>query len=114
MASNRANPVHALRIQLILAGIGLALGIVVLPTVVFTVGNSIIGTYAGGAHRLGSFYGNFFADLTNGSPIAWTLAIVPYVLLLLLRFIFWRSTAAQGVEDTEAPREQARKEPRIS
>jgi hypothetical protein len=115
MARDQTSSHHPLRMELIVAAVGLLLGFVVLPALIFFVGNAVIGTYAGGAHRLGSFYGNLFADLTGGSPIAWTLVTGPYVLLLLLRLIFLRRGVEDDIEDEpEPPRERARKEPRVS
>ena len=116
MARDRARSAHPLRTQLILAGVGLVLGVVALPALIFAVGNTVIGTYAGGAHRLGSFYGNLFADLAGGSVIARTLVIGPYVLLLLLRLIFsGRAAADEDADDEPEPaRERVRKEPKVS
>jgi hypothetical protein len=114
MARDRASS-HPLRTQLILVGIGLVLGFVLLPALVFFVGTAVIGTYASGAHRLGSFYGNLVADLIHGSPVAWILVVGPYVLLLLLQLIFWRRKVDEDVEDEpEPPRERVRREPRVS
>jgi hypothetical protein len=95
--------------------VGLALGVIALPAVIFAIGNGFIGTYAGGTHGLGAFYGNFFGDLAKGSTIAWALAVVPYLLLLILYLIFRPRTPARAIDDESAtPRERARKEPRVS
>ena len=113
MPHDRASSSHALRTQLILAAVGLVIGFVVLPALVYHVGLAVIGTYAGGAHRLGSFYGALFADLTRGSSTAWILVGAPYVLLLLLRLILWRRVSEDG-DSAEPVRETVRKEPRVT
>ena len=87
--------------ELRLAAIGLAVTLLAMPTLIYVVGRNLLGPYADGAH-LGTFYGNFFRNLAAGISRTWILALAPYVLLSLLRIIFWRwGPAPKGPEDMD-------------
>ena len=103
------NPLGVIRRELILLGIALACGFIVIPLLIWVVGNRILGPYvhsqdptAGtGPMRL---IADFFSGLTHGSVIFWCVVIGPYVLLTLIRFLYaivrspdLRRSSARGV-----------------
>ncbi len=87
------NPPGVIRRELILLGIALACGFIVIPLLIWVVGNRILGPYihsqdptAGtGPMRL---IADFFSGLTHGSVIFWCVVVGPYVLLTLIRFLW--------------------------
>jgi hypothetical protein len=87
------NPLAALWRELIILGITLASGFIVVPLLIWIVGNRILGPYvhtqdptAGtGPMRL---IADFFSGLLHGSVIFWCVVIGPYVLLTLTRFLY--------------------------
>lgn len=87
------NPPGVIRRELIIFGIALACGFVVVPLLIWVVGNRILGPYvhsqdptAGtGPMRL---IADFFSGLTHGSVIFWCVVIGPYVLLTFMRFLW--------------------------
>src|SRR5690242_4218205 len=87
------NPLAALRRELIILGIALACGFIVIPLLIWVVGNRILGPYihtqdptAGtGPMRL---IADFFGGLTHGSIIFWCVVVGPYVLLTLIRALY--------------------------
>jgi hypothetical protein len=126
---------HRLRLELIMASVWLAVGLFVLPAVIYAVGILLLGPYGDGqggdgqgadGQGLGHFYTDFFADLAGPTARTWLLALGPLVLVTLIRVIFLglraKSDGATASheprsEPAEKPRaasrEQARVEPRI-
>ena len=76
------------RKELVLAGVGIGVGLLVLPALIYLVGILILGAYGGGPH-IGSFYGDFFRNLFDGAGRTWFIALGPFLLLSLIRLIFW-------------------------
>lgn len=71
----------------------LALGLLLLPWLIWIVGHSILGPYAhGGALR---FFGDFLVGLTQGSPVFWVVALGPTIFLLLIRLFRYGVRAAR-------------------
>ncbi|HEX4972168.1 MAG TPA: hypothetical protein VFV69_14020 [Steroidobacteraceae bacterium] len=113
------------RFELIFAGIWLAVGLLLLPALIFTVGGSLLGPY-GDNGGLGRFYGDFFGDLAEPSVRAWAIALGPLVLISILRLIFvgaGREPEKPRDQDDElrpapprrhAPEDHRRVEPRVS
>jgi len=110
------------RFELIFTSIWLAVGLIVLPAIIFAVGGALLGPY-GDKGRLGRFYGDFLGDLAEPSVRAWTIALGPLVLISLLRLVF--AGAGRGSQRPQeqqdrphAPRhtteETRRVEPRVS
>lgn len=93
-----------LRFELIFGSIWLAVGLFLLPALVYWVGTTLLGPYGEGA-GVGTFYGDFFGDLASASGRAWTLAVGPLVLVSLLRLIFLRRSADEADEGDAAPRQ---------
>jgi hypothetical protein len=87
----RTSPVEGLpnwlRRELIVLAVLLVCGFVLMPVLVWLVGQKVLGAYAnGGPLRL---LGDFFSGLGGGSPVYWTVGFGPYVLIQLIRG-FWR------------------------
>ncbi len=70
--------------ELLLVAAGLAVGIAVLPPLVWATGTLVLGPYPGGLARLWSDYA---ALLRGGSLAAWTLLLGPYALLSTFRIL---------------------------
>ncbi len=110
------------RFEAIFASIWLAVGLFVLPAIIFAVGGSLLGPY-GDNGGLGRLYGDFFGDLAEPSARAWTIALGPLVLISLLRLVF--AGAGRGPVEPQPPADHAaahrrtpeearRVEPRVS
>ena len=95
------SPLAILRRELLIFGIALACGLILIPLLIWVVGNRILGPYvhtqdptAGtGPMRL---LADFFDGLTHGSIIFWCVVAGPYILLTLARalYIYLRSPPA--------------------
>lgn len=76
---------HLLR-ELVIFAVAAVAGFVVVPLLIWTVGHSALGPYnPGGPGRL---LADFMSGLAHGSPIFWAVALGPYVLTLLVRFLY--------------------------
>jgi hypothetical protein len=93
------------RFELIFAGIWLAVGLILLPALIFAVGGSLLGPY-GDNGGLGRFYGDFFGDLAEPSVRAWAIALGPLVLISILRLIF-----VGAGREAEKPRDEEEDRP---
>ena len=93
------------RFELIFAGIWLAVGLLLLPALIFIVGGSLLGPY-GDNGGLGRFYGDFFGDLAEPSVRAWMIALGPLVLISTLRLIF-----VGARREPEEPRDREEERP---
>lgn len=99
------------RRELLILGIAVVTGLVVIPLLIWLVGNRILGPYthtqdptAGtGPMRL---LADYFTGLTHGSVIFWCVALGPYALLTLLRALWalLRSGRAASASTGQAPR----------
>lgn len=87
-AAPSPRPRSRLRFELIFASTWLAVGLFVLPALIFWVGAALLGPYAESGGSIGRFYADFFADLGEPSGRAWTLTLGPLVLVSLIRLIF--------------------------
>ena len=118
---DHTSPNHRMRFELIFGSVWLALGLFILPAVIFWVGIALLGPYGEGQGAgMGSFYGDFYGDLAQGQVRAWTLALGPLVLVSLIRIIFigTRPKPEPGAEEPAAPpalraAESRRVEPRV-
>jgi len=83
--------------ELLAAIICLALGIVLMPCLIFLAGRIALGPYARGS--LFALWHDYLQGLISGSMAAWFIAFGPYVLLWLLRggrrLLHNRGTAAR-------------------
>lgn len=67
---------------LVLLG-ALATGLIVVPLLIWAVGNAALGPYGGG--NAWSLWGRFFTGLSQASLPIWALALAPYLLLWFVR-----------------------------
>lgn len=109
---------NRLRFELILASLWLAVGLFVMPALIFGVGIALLGPYGDGK-GLGTFYADFFAGLAEPSGRAWLIALGPLILICLLRAVFfggWKQPdedPAPRKAPRRAPVERSRVEPRV-
>jgi hypothetical protein len=84
-ADEPASRVQLRRELLIFGGACLA-GFIIAPLLIFAAGHASLGPYnRGGPWRL---LADFMTGLAHGSPIFWAVALGPYVLTLLARFLY--------------------------
>ena len=73
--------------QEVLLAMGLvAFGLVVLPAIVYLVGQQVVGAYPDG---IGGLYAAIGDALVAGNGFAWILVLGPYLGVQLLRFCLW-------------------------
>jgi hypothetical protein len=79
--------------ELIVAGIGLLLGVILMPVLIFYAGVAALGRFDGAS--LGHLYSSLFAGLREASIASWAVFLGPYGLYLLLRALraWWRASA---------------------
>ncbi len=65
--------------------IGLAVGAVILPSLIWTVGNAFLGPYANGS--VFAFWSDFIFQLISGSISAFVILLAPYTLFTLARLL---------------------------
>jgi len=65
-------------------------GLVLMPIVVFLIGQSLFGTYAGSGYA--GFFGTISEKIRNGDGVAWFLVLAPYLIWQTLRLMAaaWR------------------------
>ena len=76
-----------------MAAIGLLLGIVVMPALIFYAGVATLGRFDGAS--LGHLYGSLFQGLREASIASWVVLLGPYGLYVLFRALsaWWRASA---------------------
>ena len=76
--------------ELGLAGLGLLLGVALMPALIFYAGVAALGRYEGAS--LGNLYHSLFAGLGHASIAAWAVFLGPYGLYLLFKGLraWWR------------------------
>jgi hypothetical protein len=82
--------------EIVFAALGLAIGGLVLPPLIYACGSALLGAYEGGS--VAHTYGAVWVGATEGSVAAWSVIIGPYVLLLVFRMLqlWWRATPLTG------------------
>lgn len=117
----RAEPSNPrLRFELTLASVLLAVGLFIMPGLIYWVGIVVLGPYGEGVGAgVGSFYADFFGDLASAQLHTWALALGPLILVSLIRFIFWgvhetedAAAADENEPDAASPRKRHGKAPR--
>ncbi len=93
-SSEGAGPVNRPKTEVLLFLGLIALGMWLVPAMIFLVGNLILGPY-GDFDTLGSFYIDLFGSLLVGRGIAWLLVSSPYLFLSLIRLLIWFWRIAQ-------------------
>jgi hypothetical protein len=115
-------PRSRLRFELIFASAWLAIGLFVLPALIFLVGSSLLGPYGDPPKGMGRFYADFFGDMAEPSGRAWALALGPVVLISVVRAVFIGVRRRGAASDTDGaphkdqppqPREHTRVEPHV-
>jgi hypothetical protein len=79
--------------ELVAAGIGLLLGVTLLPVLIFYAGVGALGRFDGAS--LGNLYSSLFEGLREASIASWVVFLGPYGLYLLFRALraWWRASA---------------------
>ena len=74
--------------ELLALGLSLALGVLVMPPLIWLVGSAKLGPYSGGG--LFTLWGDYLLALFKGSLAYWLVALGPYAALWLLRAVrYW-------------------------
>jgi hypothetical protein len=79
--------------ELVVAGIGLLVGVTLMPVLIFYAGVAALGRFDGAS--LGHLYSSLFAGLREASIASWVVFLGPYGLYLLFRALraWWRASA---------------------
>ncbi|MDH4314540.1 MAG: hypothetical protein OEW68_06840 [Gammaproteobacteria bacterium] len=62
-------------------------GIVILPVMIYLVGQGFFGAYGG--NGFADFYSRLHYELRSWQPVAWYLVLSPYLCWQLLRLTVW-------------------------
>jgi hypothetical protein len=96
--------------ELIILGVAMACGFLLMPFLIWLVGNRVLGPYTHGQDATAGtgplrLLADYFTGLAHGSVIFWLVAIGPYVLLTLARllYVYLRSTPGGS---SAAPRDR--------
>jgi hypothetical protein len=79
--------------ELAVAGIGLLLGVILMPVLIFYAGVAALGRFDGAS--LGHLYSSLLEGLREASIASWMVFLGPYGLYLLFRALraWWRASA---------------------
>jgi len=78
---------HWLRREALLLAVLAGFGLLVLPALVYLVGQQLLGEYSPGA-TMGTFYADFYGHLGAFSIWAWLLSLGPWLAVQLLRLLW--------------------------
>jgi hypothetical protein len=98
--------------ELLLLAACLLIGVLVVPLLVWVVGNRALGPYTHGANTHAgplALVADFFAGLGRGEITYWLVALGPAVLILLLRVfiaVLWRPAEAPPAALSNTKRNQ--------
>ena len=87
-------PNDTLRREVIIAAIGFAFGVFILPLAIYTVGRELIGPYSSDANAGAlALAESIWNDMLHLRLAAWVLALAPYGVAQLVRLTYrlWRS-----------------------
>lgn len=101
-----------LKREFLLVMLGLILGFVILPLLVYFTGTAMLGSYGDGKHGLAGFYGDLWKDLATGQLNSWLLVFGPYVMLRVLWQLLLPGPASEPSAPPPAPAKR-RKEPTL-
>jgi hypothetical protein len=98
-AQNPDTPTHEpngggfVRRELLILGIALACGLLLMPFLIWLVGNRVLGPYTHGQDATAGtgplrLLADYFSGLAHGSVIFWCVAVGPYVLVTLVRVLY--------------------------
>jgi len=74
--------------ELVVAGAALAVGVLVMPFIIWAAGNRFLGPYVqGDAPKAGpwALFGDYVVGLAHGSAVFWVVALGPLALFMLIR-----------------------------
>jgi hypothetical protein len=79
--------------ELVAAGVGLLLGVTLMPVLIYYAGVAALGRFDGAG--LGHLYSSLFKGLTEASIASWVVFLGPYGLYVLFRALrsWWRASA---------------------
>jgi len=77
--------IRDVRREAVWLGVAVAVGLLVLPPVVYATGVRTLGAYAHGG--LGAFLGDYYTALVKLRPAAWIVATGPIAALLVWRLL---------------------------
>ena len=82
--------------ELTVAGVGLLVGVTLMPVLIFYAGVAALGRFEGAS--LGGLFASIFAGLKEASIASWTVLLGPYGLYLLFKALraWWRASAKLG------------------
>ena len=75
---------QGLRGELLLSAACLAVGLLLMPCLIWIIGRLVLGPYAHGS--IVALLGDFYVGLAHGAPVFWVVALGPGMLLQLVRF----------------------------
>ena len=75
----------------------LAVGLFIVPLLIWVVGRGALGPYPDGGPF--ALLVDFFNGLKSGSPVYWIVALGPYALVMVLRLGWSLMRAADGASD---------------
>jgi hypothetical protein len=87
---------NIVRKELALLVVLLFFGLVLMPIVIYVVGQSVFGAYGGQGYA--DFFGNLSGKIRGGDAVAWFLVLSPYLIWQCLRLtvLAWRASARIG------------------
>ena len=82
-----------IRRELLILGVALACGLLLMPFLIWLVGNRVLGPYTHGQDVTAGtgplrLLADYFSGLVHGSVIFWCVAVGPYVLVTLARLLY--------------------------
>ena len=79
---------HGMTRELLTLALCLALGLTIMPLLIWIAGKTELGPYGNGG--LGALLGDYYSALATGSLAFWLVALGPYAAVWLLRGLrFW-------------------------
>ena len=84
------------RRELAIFSVLLAIGFVLMPILIYKVGQMVFGEYGG--YGYGEFFGNLSGKIRSGDLVAWFLVLSPWFGWQCLRLtrVAWRATRPQS------------------
>ncbi len=117
------SPGARLRLELIILGISIVCGLVLMPFLIWLVGNRLLGPYTHGQDASAGtgplrLLADYFSGLGHGSVMFWCVAVGPYLIVLFIRLLYRllrspRPPAAPAPRDRRADLGRGRIEPHL-
>jgi hypothetical protein len=109
------------RRELVILGLALACGFLLMPFLIWLVGNRVLGPYTHGQDATAGtgplrLLADYFTGLGHGSVIFWCVAIGPYILVLVVRVLYGLvrpAPTARPPRERPAPLNRGRIEPHL-